>query len=317
MAEEEKKIDCACAAEEAETVIQDEPMDEPAGIPAEECCEAQPRPEEAETAAVPEADGCGESAGSPHDEMTRTLSELMRKVDSVGEEINRNREALDCLLDKLLCSHGEEKGGASGENAAAELVSKLALVETAVRKNSQTADEIKAEALALHRLYQNDFAGRIRNMETELERYRKRDAGLAFDGIYKEIAQVYVDFEDLGDGVEDKKLARNIRYLLEELEELLLSHGVEMMKSGEGEKRNLSLTQVIDRIPTDDPAMEGLVAKSIASGFYIEKRCLIKEKVNVYRYEAPAQAPEAAEEAADEAAAAEENIPAGQAADNE
>lgn len=309
MAEEEKKIDSTCTPEEVKEAV----AEETAELPSEACPE-EPLPQEDETAAeAPEEISVSETDEPPREEANLQLTELLQKVEAIGEAVETNRRALDCLLEKLLCSPGEEKS----MDSAPELISKLAFIESSAREQSQIANEIKAEALALHRLYQNDFAGRIRNMETELERYRKRDAGLAFDGIYKEIAQVYVDFEDLGDGVEDEKLARNIRYLLEEIEELLLSHGVEKMKSEEGEKRNLSFTQVVDRIMTNDPALEGIVAKSLSSGFYIEKRCLIKERVNVYRYEAPAPVVEEIEEATEETATAREPEPIEKATDNE
>lgn len=311
MAEEEKKIDCACACEEAEAAVKDGPTD----LPSQDCCEEQRAQEETEAAEASEDCPVSETEECPQDEENTLLTELMQKVEAISEAVETNGRAINCLLDKILCSHGEQRS--TGHAPDPELISKLAFVESSARKHSQIVEEIKAEALALHRLYQNDFAGRIRNMETELERYRKRDAGLAFDGIYKEIAQVYVDFEDLGEGVEDKRLARNICYLLEEIEELLLSHGVEMMKSSEGDKRNLSLTQVVDRIPTVDPALDGIITESLSSGFYIEKRCLIKEKVNVYRYEAPAQADETMEEQAKEATPAQEPEPVEQVADNE
>ena len=150
---------------------------------------------------------------------------------------------------------------------------------------------IEKEAIEIHKLYQNDIAGRIRKMEMELDSYHKRDQGLAFDNLFAEIARVYVDFEDLGEGVNDDKIKKNIQYLLEELEEVLSSRGVVRMRSEVNAKRNLSFTQVVSRISIDDPALDGCVAKSIASGFYIEKRCLIKERVDVFRFEPCSEPP--------------------------
>ena len=268
---------------------------------------------------------CCEEAKRWCSETTQTLSGMQSKIDGIAEAVERNGKTVDCILSRTLSSptpacvpnQEEKKCHPETMQAITELSDKTDAVLNAVNQNAKSAENIMSEATALHRLYQNELAGRIRNMQTELDKYQKRDAGLAFDGIYREIGQIYVDFEDLGDGVEDPRLKKHIGYLLDELIETLAGHGVEQMKSEINTKRNLSLTQVVERIDTDDPTLDGKIARSRASGFYIENRCLIKEMVDVYRYKAPAvQETPTAEVVPEEPANTEETLPTEQGSDN-
>ena len=326
---------------EEETVIhqEEQPVDANSAAPADTNDTAQPgtlptetEQQETETQELPhdpKEDLCDEKAKQWCCETTQTLSELQSKINVISEAVDRNGKTVDCILSRTLSAPAPaptpvqegKKGNPETAQAISGLSAKTDAVLNAVGQNAKTAESIMKEAVDLHRLYQNELAGRIRNMQTELDKYHKRDAGLAFDGIYQEIGRIYVDFEDLGDGVEDPRLKKNIGYLLEELIDLLESHGVNQMKSKINAKRNLALTQVVERFDTDDPELDGKIARSRASGFYIENRCLIKEMVDVYRYKAPVvqEAPvqEAIpEETAEEPANAEETVPTEQGSEN-
>ena len=84
--------------------------------------------------------------------------------------------------------------------------------------------------------------------------------------------------------------------MLLDILDLLEEYGVQRLKSNPGDKRNTRHCQVLERIPTEDPALHDTIVASHNSGFYMENRTIIKEMVDIYLYERPAT-PEVKEEA--------------------
>lgn len=148
-----------------------------------------------------------------------------------------------------------------------------------------TEQRLFSEVREMHKLYHAEFAGRLKSMQDDLEQYRKIDKGRAYDDILAAIARIYGNNETLADEVEEPKAKKSIRYMLLDIEDLLGSYGVAKLRSNLGEKRNPRHCQVLNRIPTNDPAKHDTVAKSYNSGFYIDNRTIIKEVVDIYIYE--------------------------------
>ena len=63
-----------------------------------------------------------------------------------------------------------------------------------------------------------------------------------------------------------------------------------LQKSSPGDKRNNKFCQIVEKIETDNPELHDTVASSKGTGFYTEKRPLIKELVDVYVYKEAAAA---------------------------
>lgn len=164
---------------------------------------------------------------------------------------------------------------------------------------------LRTEIGALHSLYHEEFAGRLRSMQAELDHYHDLDKGRAYDGILADIARIYDNYENLpeeleailedtqndADQVSDRQICEDVRYLLSDLMDLIIQYGATPIRSKPGETRDLQHTQIIQRIPTDDPARHLTVAQSYNTGFRIGQRTIIKEQVNVYQYKAPASVP--------------------------
>lgn len=146
--------------------------------------------------------------------------------------------------------------------------------------------KLAVDVKEMHKLYHNEFAGRLRTMQEELDRYHEIDRGRAFDDILREIARIYCDNENLLSIETDETLGKRIKYLFMDMEQLLESNGVMMQKSKPGDKRNNKFCQVVERIETNHAEKHDTVVCSKATGFYTEKRPLIKELVDVYVYQA-------------------------------
>ncbi len=71
-----------------------------------------------------------------------------------------------------------------------------------------------ADVREMHKLYHNEFAGRLKSMQDELECYHEIDRGRAFDDVLREVARIYCDNEALLNVEVDDKTAKHIKYLL-------------------------------------------------------------------------------------------------------
>ena len=158
-------------------------------------------------------------------------------------------------------------------------------LENRIGKIEETENKLLSEVREMHKLYHNEYAGRLRNMQEELEYYRKLDKGRAYDDILSAIARIYVNYESLEDEVDDPKVKKNIHYMLMDIEELLELYGMSRLRNEPGEKRNTRHCQVVKRFSTDDPSKHDVIAKVYNSGFYIENRSIIKEMVDIYLYD--------------------------------
>ena len=162
------------------------------------------------------------------------------------------------------------------------LINKVASIEAAITK---TKDEIHQ----LHKLYHNEYAGRLRKVEYELAHYHNIDKGKAFDGILTEIARLYTENVTVVNKISEPKLQKQMRHMFLDLLQVLEAGGVSKMESKTGDRRDAKHCQVTKRISTNNPALHDTVAKSVRVGFYIKNRPLIKEMVHVYVCDEPAK----------------------------
>ena len=146
----------------------------------------------------------------------------------------------------------------------------------------QLSDRIFLELRDIHKVCQNFIAGSLVKAEEELDTYHSIERGCAFDDVLRNIASIYIDYEDLPEIVGNEKARKRINYMLMDILQVLESYGVEIQKSTQGEERKLRLTQTAEYIETDDPELYGKIARSKRSGFRREKDALIKELVAVY-----------------------------------
>jgi molecular chaperone GrpE (heat shock protein) len=151
--------------------------------------------------------------------------------------------------------------------------------------NVDTSAKVLAEVREMHKLYHNEFAGRLQSMQAELEQYREAEKGRAFDVVLGEIAKLYCIYEPLlallEDGANDA-VRKQTRYLFLDIEEILEAHRVCKQKSSPGDKRHTKFCKVTERIPTSDPVLHDTVVRSLSTGFYIDNRPLVKEQVDIY-----------------------------------
>lgn len=161
---------------------------------------------------------------------------------------------------------------------------------------AQTEERLGSELRELRKLYHNEFAGRLKSMQDELDRYRNIESGRAFDGILKGIAGIYNAYESLPDSVEDPKAKKEIGYLLEDIKDLVGQYGMTASRSDLTQtpkpKRDPRRCKVAKRLPTDDPEEHETIAKSYNTAFQIGNRVVVEERVDIFFYDSKATSKE-------------------------
>ena len=136
-----------------------------------------------------------------------------------------------------------------------------------IAESAEASKKVFVELREIHKLYHNEFAGRLKSMQDELDVYHKADRGQAFDGILSAIARIYSNNETLVDEISDPKTQKHVKYMLLDILDLLEEYGIQRLKSCPGDKRNPRHCQVLERIPTDDPTLHDTVVASHNSVF--------------------------------------------------
>jgi len=161
----------------------------------------------------------------------------------------------------------------------------LSSVEEKVASIDEILKKTKDELHQLHRLYHNEYAGRLRNVEAELNRYQEIEKGRAFDGILGEIARLYSDNVAAVSGISDERIKKQMGYMFDDFLQLLENNGVTKQESANGDKRNSRHCQVVERVKTTNPDAHDTVVESLNIGFVAENRTLVKERIHLYIYD--------------------------------
>lgn len=142
-----------------------------------------------------------------------------------------------------------------------------------------------SEVKEVHKLYHNEYAGRLGKMQKELDEYHEMANNRIFDDILLDIAKVYCDNEPILDAIEDPKIKKQVGYIFDDIEQVLESYGVQRNKSQIGDKRDIKNTKIQKTVETNAPEFNDTVERSLKSGFSKGNRVLIKEDiyVNVYK----------------------------------
>ena len=129
-------------------------------------------------------------------------SEIQNIVDKNGEE---SAKPLDFIMD-------EERETEKESNPKFGLA--LEKIEQHIEEQAESYKKMAADVREMHKLYHNEFAGRLKSMQDELECYHEIDRGRAFDDVLREVARIYCDNEALLNVEVDDKTAKHIKYLL-------------------------------------------------------------------------------------------------------
>ena len=158
-------------------------------------------------------------------------------------------------------------------------------LEQVLEKIEGQSAKIATEIRDIHKLYHGEFAGRLKKMQDELDAYHEIDKGRVYDSILLELANLYSNNENLPPKLENKQL----KYMFLDLLQVLEGNGVGVQKSKPGDERHSKYCQIIEQVTTDDEGKHNTVISSENTGFYVENRPLVKERVRIYVYQKPTE----------------------------
>lgn len=236
--------------------------------------------------------------GNPKDSEKKETTVAPAEEDKQEPQASNSSGGEQSVRERTSASEPFETSTSSKQEdvTADEMEAEIEKIRHDIAESAEASKKTFSELREIHKLYHNEFAGRLKSMQDELDTYHKAARGHAFDGILSAIARIYGNNETLVDEIIDSKTKKHVKYMLLDILDLLEEYGVQRLKSNPGDKRNPRHCQVLERIPTDDPTLHDTIVASHNSGFYMENRTIIKEMVDIYLYERPAT-PEVKEEA--------------------
>lgn len=124
------------------------------------------------------------------------------------------------------------------------------------------------------------------NMQKELEAAKKRLSGDIFIPLLKEIAELYVEWQDVLNDLDDSVAKRKVLGIFEVLQEMLEEYGCEFGTSDIDSKRKPKYSKLKNKVPTGRKEKHETVAKSHNPWIAKEPFVLYPEFVDVYVYDA-------------------------------
>ena len=135
-----------------------------------------------------------------------------------------------------------------------------------------------------------NFQNQVRlGMQKELETLKEQQRGEQFTPILQSVASVCVEYRKLlTDESVSRRTRRTLKFMFDELEEILSEYDAEIFTSTVGEPRRPLLTKIVNIVATANKNLHNTVAKSRRPGVIRNGRTLYREFVDVYVYDSNA-----------------------------
>lgn len=179
---------------------------------------------------------------------------------------------------------------AEQENEACEFDGKQILEEVnsvlvKIEENGENYKNLEQKVIQTLRENSN-FQIQVRqNMQKELEDAKKKLSGDVFIPLLKEIAELYIEWQDVLNDLEDGVAKRKVKGIFEVLEEILEEYGCDFGTSEIDSKRKTKYSKLKNKVPTSDKEKHETIAKSHNPWIIKEPFVLYPEFVDVYVYD--------------------------------
>lgn len=179
----------------------------------------------------------------------------------------------------------DESGEKNSEGEISELADKLQAVSDELKKCTEAQRDLEAKTVQTLRENAN-FQIQVRqNMQRELEEAKKKLSGAVFIPLLKEIAELYIERQDVLDDMEEGVAKRKVEGIFDILKDILEENGCEFGTSEIGTKRNPRYSKLKKKVPVNEKERHETVAKSHNPWIAREPFMLYPEKVDVCVYD--------------------------------
>ena len=200
------------------------------------------------------------------------------QTNTVCSKIDRTKKDLETVI--------ADAGMAKEDTGPQELRDRIAGLEQVIQDIGGKQDRNNRNLVQT--LRENaDFQIQVRQgMQKELEALRKEQAGEQFNPILKEVASIYCDYQNvLKDETISELTMKSLRNLFGQLEDLLADYDAEIIRSREGDVRNLRSAKLVNKVYTGEQGKHNTVSLSIKPGVMRGRTVLASELIDVYVYD--------------------------------
>jgi molecular chaperone GrpE (heat shock protein) len=162
-------------------------------------------------------------------------------------------------------------------NIVSEIQKRIGMI---VENQDRERDEVRD----MHR----ELASSLRRedkMQEELEKHRKGLFQQLLVPFLSSLGKIYNDYMGALERIEDPKTQKTFRYLLDDLEQLMMDNGVDVYTSNIGDPCSPKYCVVREKTATNDKALHRIIIKSHNKCFFIGPKVLVSENVDVYVYD--------------------------------
>ena len=214
-------------------------------------------------------------------------SELDGKVES-NTDLQEMQEKNKQAENETVPPNTNQDNETSTETISVEgkqILDEVSLVFEKIEENGVSYQNLEQKVIQTLRENSN-FQIQVRqNMQKELEDAKKKLSGDIFIPLLKEISELYVEWQDVLNDMEDGVAKRKVRGVFEVLEEILEEYGCDFGISETDSKRRTKYSKLKNKIPTGCKEKHETIAKSYNPWIVKEPFVLYPEYVDVYVYD--------------------------------
>lgn len=214
-------------------------------------------------------------------------SELEGKVvnDTDSKESQEKKEQAEIEMASPNANQDTEVSTETNSIDGKQILDEVSSVLAKIEENGETYQNLEQKVIQTLRENSN-FQIQVRqNMQKELEDAKKKLSGDIFIPLLKEIAELYIEWQDVLNDLQDGVAKRKIKGIFEVLEEILEEYGCDFGISEIDSKRKTKYSKLKNKVPTSDKSKHETIAKSYNPWIVKEPFVLYPEYVDVYAYD--------------------------------
>lgn len=226
----------------------------------------------------------GQEADADADNFEISVKEETNASDTESFETTEDPENFsECASSENFATDAHElPDNCSG---TAELEEKILTMAEELKRNTEAQRDL--ERKVIQTLKENaSFQRQVRvNMKNELDENKQKLNGAIFIPLLKEIAELYIEWQDILDDLEEGAAKDKAKAIFNSLRDMLEENKCKFGKSDIGASFSPKHSKIQQRIPTGKKEQHITVAKSYNEWIEKEPFMLYNEKVDVYVYD--------------------------------
>lgn len=213
------------------------------------------------------------------------------KYNGIIEAMNRFGEQQDRILAELSAGTGGSRGNPETDRRvqdiyfmSADLVERVRSLESRPIGPAGGGSNSAGEPYVTSREQYEAYSKLLNRREGELADSKFMSLLLEMCNMREDMKELLANMERNKDNLTIEDALNSFETYQIDLENMLTDAGVKIGPYGkEGDRVDTVHQRIADTVPTDDPSLNGKVAKRLSEGYEYSGRAIVKEKVTVYK----------------------------------